>query len=377
MRLPAFVALLATLAATSPAGEDLEKKNKPCCCLRQASSEECRADREGCTRNYLQKLDFYHTKPVLNGPSSTWSYYAVPESFQADDGKLTFDCHGGIVDSSVYTAWVGPAPQPYLDNAKFLIFADEPVDVPKMGNLVVEFEGSGETFKGDQNSYPKQSTQHNDIRFANVGFVTRDNTTGLQFDWVLTNDRVYVVYSRSPHGLGNAFQPAGFTFAIPVKMRRPNDWHSMKTILHGGTKQVSYRLDGHEVFRINRVGYLLDRQYLLIDYSGQEAAVFPASVQYGFGTFTLVNAYPACKRSDVCCDCKYPTLRQALANTGTYLNDEPVPWNPLLGYGSPAVFFQPNDDPALAQQGDFIWGQGSKLFIKKLLVYQEICPRKC
>lgn len=382
MKVAALVCLLASWISASAVEEELEKK-KPCCGLRQAEDESCGVDGSGCKRTYVEKLDFYHTKPVIQGSDSgpirgTWTYYDGLEGSQADDGIFTAGCHGGVVDSRVFQSWSGPSPNPYRDNYKFLIFAMEEASVPKFGDLTVEFEGSGETFKGDQNKFPKEITQTNDLRSVNVGFITRDELTGLEFNWLLTNDRVYVVYTRHFDQYGMS-QAAGFTFALPVKMRKPGDWHSMKTVLHGTAKQVSYHLDGHEVFRISKVGYLLDRQYMLVDYGGAEAVLFPTFVKYGFGTFTMVNAYPACKRSDHCCDCKFPTLRQALSNTGVYDAFLPsaIPYNPLLGFPSPAVFFQPNDDPSLAAEDDFIWGQGAKLYIKKLVVYQDVCARKC
>lgn len=324
-------------------------------------------------KTYLQKMDFYHTKPILTGALKNWAYYLEDSPFTADDGKLTADCHGGRVDSTKFTRWAQPNRVREFDNTKFFIYAMTPASVPKNGDLTIEFEGTGETYKVNQNPFPKEITQLNDFRMANSIFSAFDFDTSMAFKFLLTNDRVYVVYSRYNYGWVLGQQYAAFTFVIPVKMRKPSDWHNMKIIFHDTKKQVSWRLDGREIFRLKRPGYRLDRQFMVIDFGGAEGPVFPKSVMYGFGTGSDLQAYPACKRSDKCCDCKFPTLRQALVDTGD-MDADPL-YNPLLGPNSPAVYWNSDQD---ANQDDHIWGQGASLQIKKLVVYQDPCTgRKC
>lgn len=377
MKLYTTIALIAAIvSAQLPNAEEAEKGKKPCC-RRPEPSFDCGDGCGGCFKNYISKMDFYHTKPVLSGAGKNWSYFAVG-NYTANDGLFQFDCHGGVIDSSRYTLWQPPAENLFLDHNKFFIYTDGTADVPKNADLVVEFEGSGETYRTDESKFLPEIIQPFDIRAANVAYSTFDRETGFAFDWVLTNDRVYVIYARYPQYWDNDVTAdyAVFYFAIPVKMRKNCDWHNMKTVLHGATKQVSYRLDGREVFRVTKPGYLLDRQYMLLDMGGQEGPDFPESVAWGLGTFTLVNYYPACKRSDTCCDCKFPTVRQALTRTGDAA--APEQYNPLLGPINPAIFWQNNEDPLLAQESDFIWGQGAKLLIKKLVVYQDYCAaRQC
>ncbi len=384
MKLFTAISLFASLLVAQI--EDEAKGKKPCCGTKEPSYD-CGDGCGGCFKNYIQKMDFYHTKPVLLGNGKNWSFFQPTANYTADDGVFSFDCHGGYVNSGVFTHWVRPNPITQLDHYKFFIYADAAAEIPKNGDLVIEFDGSGETYNGDQNPFPKEITQLNDLRFAHAGFSTIDFEKGFAFDWLLTNDRVYVLYARYPlFWDSDVITPpnyATFTFAIPVKMRKPCDTHNMKTVFHGANKQVSYRLDGREVFRITKVGYLLDRQYMLIDQAGQEGPEFPERVSYGFGTFSMVDAYPACKRSDSCCDCKFPTVRQALTRTGdtAWLPE----YNPLLGknpaigpLANAAVFWQANSNPALAIESDFIWGQGATLSISKLVVYQDLCAgRKC
>jgi hypothetical protein len=81
-------------------------------------------------------------------------------------------------------------------------------------------------------------------------------------------------------------------------MRKSCDYHNMKLVFHGTDKQISWRLEGREVFRVTKPGYLIDRQYMILDFGGAEGPIFPQSVFYGIGTSSIVDAYPACKRSD-------------------------------------------------------------------------------
>jgi len=321
------------------ADEIVEKGKKPGCCRTKEPSYDCGDECGGCFKNYIQKMDFYHTKPVLEGAGKNWNYFFedLSDAIKADDGVFTADCHGGKIDSTVFTRFFNSTTVRELEGAKFLIYAKAPAEVPKNGDLVVEYEGSGETFKTDQNPYPKEITQPNDYRMAANLFTTIDFQSSLAFSWLLTNDRVYILYSRYTFGWAAGEQYAAFNFVIPVKMRKPCDWHNMKTIVHGTTKQVSWRLEGREVFRVSKVGYLIDRQYMAADFSGQEGPAFPAQIWYGFGTVDSLWAYPACKRSDTCCDCKFPTVRQGLVDMGSEL--APPLYNPLLGPPNPAIFW--------------------------------------
>lgn len=376
MKFLTTVALFASLILADQVLDDSEAKGRKPCCARKEPSFDCGDGCGGCFKNYIQKMDFYHTKPILEGQGKNWMYFAENTPIETSDGIFTADCHGGKVDSSVFTRWVPPSGLQSIDNPKFFILAMTPAQVPKNGDLVIEFEGSGETFRGDQNPFPKEITQPNDLRFANSFFITYDFTTQLATSFALTNDRVYAVYTRYTIGRDEESPYAAFSFVIPVKMRRSCDYHNMKLVYHGTDKQISWRLEGREVFRVTKPGYLLDRQYMTLDYGGAEGPIFPQSVYYGFGTASIVQSYPACKRSDSCCDCKFPTVRQALTNTGNAT--APALYNPLLGPDNAAIYWQSNNVAADAVATDFIWGQGATLSIKKLVVYQDLCAgRKC
>jgi beta-glucanase (GH16 family) len=142
----------------------------------------------------------------------------------------------------------------------------------------------------------------------------------------------------------------------------------MKIVFQAPQKEISWRLDGHEVLRITKPGQLIDRQYMVEDLGGRQTLAFPSQVWYGMGTMTKIQQYPGCKRSDRCLDCNFPSVRQALADPGNEYALEM--YNPLLGPPNPAIFWANSGSTA---ESDFIWGQGSILKIRKLAVYQDLC----
>jgi hypothetical protein len=358
-------------------GEDgVETKlRKPRCARREVTPRGCVTCGD-CGKNYITKMDFYHVKPVLEGAGKNWSYF-----YGANDGHFSADCHGGFIEANPYTQFF-TTDGLFRNNIKFAMASDTLADVPKNADLVLEYEASVEVFNTDQSPYPKEITEVNDFRLGFGFFLGYDPMSGLVNAWFLTNDRVYAVYCR----LANYFDLpnstwAKFTFVIPVGMRKPCDKHNLKTIYHGDKKQVSYRLEGKEVLRITKPGYYIDRDYLVVEEGGIESGVFPSKVLYGFGAGDYLTAYPACKRSDTCCDCQYPSVRMALAYIGNRGGvADLVQYNPVVGQPVPASYWysNPTGTPSPNEEMYYLWGQGADVHIEKLLVYQDFCSgRKC
>lgn len=353
-------------------------------------------DSDYCQRDYLADLDFYTHYPRLTGERADWSYWTDGQ-VTADGGSLAFSCKGGLLDSKVYTVTSPQSANPYADHYKYFISANAPVTVPKAGNLVFEFVAAVKTFETDQYPYPEVliSDAGEDVRFA-AGvfqvFSTNSSqpdqrnplTDGLVFSYYLTNDRVYIGYERQqqanadvvPDGKAYSSAYAAFNFLIPVKVRRACDQHDMKIVFNQANRYVSWRLDGREVYRVSKVGYLLNREFMMSDFGGAEGDAFPDLLQYGFGSFTLLDNYPACLRSDSCRSCKFPDVRQALVQTLLPVSIPPNPvvppytgqYNPVLGQPSPAVFWDTNGLVA-----NRLWGQGSESAIRRLAVFKESC----
>jgi len=324
-------------------------------------------------------MDFYTSIPNFTVNTGTWTYFTLADTadvvyFTADDGTLTTGCSGGILDSKVYTSFQnGLGPNPVEDHAKYWAYAKTPIPIPPHGDVVVKWGASVQTFKTEENPFPSAIVERNDFRLANGQFMAWDPETGLYFAFLVTNHRVYIVYQRDPIvpvAAGKSAQQSFgyasiFTFVIPVKIRRTCDWHDMEVVFHGDSKEVSYHLDGQEVYVVGQVGYLLDREYMVNDEGGDEVKLWPESVYYGFGTFSGVDYYPACQRSESCRSCRYPFIREGL----TALNDDVTytSFNPIFGSPVPAVFWDPT-----SATSNKIWGQGTVTKIRKLIAYQRL-----
>jgi hypothetical protein len=318
-------------------------------------------------------MDFYHVKPVLEGPGKNWSFM----DGTADDGLLNADCYGLTIDSVPFKK-SSLSDLRTADHLKYFIYANQPVAIPKDGKVVVEFEGSAETKGTDQNNYPDGIVQINDLRLAYGIFSTFDPATGLAFSFVLTNNRVYAIYQCQPVTTSSTY--AKFIYAVPVKMRKSCDFHRMKFVFSEIDKSIGYRLDGREVLRIKYPGYRLDKSYMIMDEGGNEELKFPAAVYYGLGTGDLLDAYPACQRSDVCFDCRYPADRMALANTGTQVSQSTLSqFNTILGDIAGVYWFPFSTDPVSPANRAlyYLWGQGAILRATKLIVYQQRCFDDC
>lgn len=350
-------------------------------CVRRFASSSSSSDScdccEQCNKVYYDWLDFYTNSPNFNDVTGTWTYLTLNEGeevYTANNGTLITGCSGGILDTKVYKTFQdGVSFNPYIDHAKYWAFAKTPIPIPPHGDAVVKWAANVQTFNTEENPFPSAIVERNDYRLANGQFTAFDPNTGLNFGFVVTNHRVYMLYQRSPFLYQNLLKAnplpgAGFTFLIPVKIRRTCDWNDLAVIFHGDSKEVSYHVDEQEVFVINQVGYLLDREYMVEDFGGVEGKVWPESVYYGFGSFTNLDWYPSCQRTESCRACRYPFIREALVE----LNDETsegsiFQYNPIFGPNVPEVYWDTTSNNA-----NKIWGQGSVTKIRKLIAYQRL-----
>lgn len=345
-------------------------------CVRRFASSSTSSDScdccEECRKVYYDWMDFYTSSPDFTPITGTWSYYNVTDStgavlYTADNGNLVTGCSGGVLDTKVFTTFQATTGETNLeDHAKYWAYANTPIPVPAHGDAVVKWAANVQTFKTEENPFPSAIVERNDFRLANAQFMAFDPETGLNFGFIVTNHRVFLLYQR----IVNVEQPprAVFTFLVPVKIRRVCDWHDLEIVLHGDSKEVSYHVDNQEVFVINQVGYLLDRDYMVEDFGGAEEKIWPTEIFYGFGSFTGLDYYPSCQRTESCRSCRYPFVRQALVQLIAQAPDSGFsPFNPIFGPQVPMVYYNIAPDV-----GRNIWGQGVVTKIRKLIAYQRL-----
>lgn len=101
-------------------------------------------------------------------------------------------------------------------------------------------------------------------------------------------DRIYAGYERARFERSNLGNYAAFLYCIPVAERAEDDLHRLKISYTGESGSAKWVVDGVEVFRVDNVGVLIDRKYMVIDEGGQEGAVAVCQLSCGLGMMSLL-----------------------------------------------------------------------------------------
>ncbi len=134
---------------------------------------------------------------------------------------------------------------------------------------------------------------HNDdLRLAAAALNTIDLESWMVFDFFITNETIYAFYERLPYGRDKLGNYAAFTFMVPVAERTPEDKHRLRISYDRAAGTVNWFVEGEEVFKVDRVGFLLDREHMAIDHGGDEPSEPIVMNQFncGMGIFTLLDA---------------------------------------------------------------------------------------
>jgi hypothetical protein len=124
-----------------------------------------------------------------------------------------------------------------------------------------------------------------DLRLGMAGMICVDMESGLVFDFILTQRRIYALYERLPRP--NRIH-ATFSYAVPVATREPDEYHSFEVALDPAAGEVSWWLDGARVLEVDRLGHraLNERHLKKSDDAGPEETVVPRQLALGLGLFT-------------------------------------------------------------------------------------------
>jgi hypothetical protein len=176
-----------------------------------------------------------------------------------------------------------------------------------------------------------------DLRLASVALNVIDFETFLVSDFFLTNKRIYAFYERLPFGRTDDHRYAAFSFMVPVADRIPGQAHELRIGYNRSAGTIRWLLDGEEVFRVDRLGYLIDRAFLTIDHGGTEELVEPRQLDCGMGMFTLLDgdlpSGSALVRLSSAPDFYFdPALGEPVAQT--FQDDASLVTNRLFGQGA-------------------------------------------
>ncbi|MGH3889208.1 MAG: DUF6081 family protein [Pseudonocardiaceae bacterium] len=296
------------------------------------------------------------------GPNARWSYLAV-ESYVADDGIASTSKDGLRVVSSGTNPRTGkPAFVRTLgqddgsgsgvsgaqERVKWLVFANHQASTGYQGfdavpgqELICETWMSGCTYGTNDHPFGRHVINPDgDPRLATVGMSAIDPETDTLFEFAFTNEQVYVFYERLPWLRASLGNYAAFLYTIPVASRSPGDRHHFEISYDRAAGVVRWLLDGKEVYRVDRLGYLLpSREYMMLDHGGVENLVEPRQLNCGMGMFSILDgALPGHFSSGLVrlsgADSFYFDPATGVPNPQNFLDNKSLESNRLFGQGA-------------------------------------------
>jgi len=239
-----------------------------------------------------------------------------------------------------------------IDHVKWLAYMNHTSSkgVPgfdAVSGKVLSFETwmSGRTFGTQNHPFGDAIEDPNDIRLASFAFNTMDMESFMVFDFFITNNQIYAFYERLPLGRDTLGNYAAFSYKIPVMKRNPEDVHRLKISYDPDKGTISWFVNNSKVFQVDKIGYHIDRKYMILDHGGEEELVKPTQLVAGLGLFTLMDAYENGK---------------GLVKLST---EEDFYFDPLQDESTPLEFV---DNKSL--ETNRIFGQGAQLEVKKVNV---------
>ncbi|OCA83133.1 hypothetical protein A8F94_18570 [Bacillus sp. FJAT-27225] len=208
---------------------------------------------------------------------------------------------------------------------------------------------SGQTYGTQFHPFGDHIKDPNDIRLASFAFNTMDMESFMVFDFFITNNQIYAFYERLPFGRGGTLgNYAAFSYKIPVRKRNPADVHYLRISYDKDKGTVKWYVNNSEVFSVDKIGYKIDPQYMILDHGGEEQLVKPDQLVGGIGMFTLLDAFDNGK---------------GLVKLST---EENFYYHPITGQ-TPLSFV---DEQSL--ESSRLFGQGARLNVKQVnVVYKQ------
>ncbi|MFC8042152.1 DUF6081 family protein [Nocardia sp. NPDC057353] len=130
-----------------------------------------------------------------------------------------------------------------------------------------------------------------DLRLAAASMNAVDQETATVFDFFVTGITVYAFYERLPTKRAELGNYAAFSCAIPVATRSPGDWNELAIGYDRRAGTAVWSVDGREVYRIDRIGFLPpDTEHIVLDHGGEEQLVELRQLNCGMGLVSLLDA---------------------------------------------------------------------------------------
>lgn len=317
--------------------------------------------------NYRITWDDFDDGFSADSADSKWFYFSAGP-FVGNDGIETTSNKGlSVVASGVkpdtgkpaFTLGLGQEDENGglpggLDHVKWLVFANHLAtsgypgfDAVPGRELACETWVKARTYGNEGHPFGDEVINANDdLRLSAIGVNSIDFESFMVFDFFITNETIYAMYERLPFGRPALGNYAAFTFNIPLASTSPGEQHRYKIAYDKAEGTVRWIVDGDELFSIDQIGHLIDRDYLTIDHGGVEQDVSPNQLDCGMGMFTLLDAHQPSGTGLV-----------RLSNADDFYFD------PEVGEPVDQTFL---DDESLEENR--LFGQGAEIKVKKYVV---------
>jgi hypothetical protein len=227
-----------------------------------------------------------------------FSYFQVPEVYVADDGIATQDASGLTINSTPFTK----RSFQILDHTKYLVITNKQFPIPGHGlDLSVETRMSysstgltqdGVLAPGIQKYSPTIANIKDEPRVSAGALNALDLATGMIFDFIFSDSTIYALYEHLPVSDDTSV----FTYAVPIYARQSVEEDVDLKITFSrksGDLVVKWFINGIQRFSVSDVGLpLVDQVHLVLNGGGTPHKVNINSIQFGFGTFTLLDFFP-------------------------------------------------------------------------------------
>jgi len=318
----------------------------------------------------LPKWDNFKTGFDVGAPGSSakWFYFAGA-GFVGDDGIATTSPMGLNVRSSgtfdghpAFTKTVGQEQTSGLpggfDHVKWLVYMNHfssngvpGFDALPGKQVVCQSTIGGRSFGNAGHPFGSAVTNpDDDPRLAAMAMNVIDLDTFMVFDMFFTNQGIYALYEHLPFARASFGGPyneyAAFTYVIKVATRTPGDTHDLAVAYDKSAGVVRWIVDGKEKFRVDNIGFRIDRKFMLLDHGGDDTHFSPNQLDCGMGMFTLLDGHAPQG------DASGKGLVQLSSVLGFY-------FNPAVGAPTPETFVDP---ASLASSR--LWGEGAQLSVR-------------
>ena len=311
-------------------------------------------------------------------PDSPYNYF-----FGLADaaGGVTVAPNNVTINSSPFT-FTSPF---IIDDFKYAVISKNYYNAPLQGELVFEtimssqqtgLEGLPDYLKAIDGGVTGVNDVNSDFRLSCGIFALFDlKSTWLTLAFTVTNEDVYIDYgvtdAGKPEWGGTDPDYNAFANIIPVAKRNVadplNDYTKLAIAYNYGENYIRYLVNDIEVYRVNRLGYPLERKYAGINYNnpGQlnppSKMVRPTELTFVFGNTSGMSYYNPHNPSNL----QNAALVPLLSFLGTTPYSDPNVTN-VDGTNKPATFLASYNQEGM---NGTLFGQGNNVSYKYFSVY--------